>query len=73
MKFHNVGQSWRSGTKCDSDCKTDWLWVPSPLEAKRGNEFCPPIRNACNARFPLPTLLYAEYSVKSKKMKCREN
>ena len=24
------GQSWRSGTKCD--CKTDWLWVRSPLE-----------------------------------------
>ena len=23
-------QSWRSGTKCD--CKTDWLWVRSPLE-----------------------------------------
>ena len=24
------GQSWRSGTRCD--CKTDWLWVWSPLE-----------------------------------------
>ena len=24
------GQSWRSGTRCD--CKTDWLWVRSPLE-----------------------------------------
>ena len=24
------GQSWRSDTKCD--CKTDWLWVRSPLE-----------------------------------------
>ena len=24
------GQSWLSGTKCD--CKTDWLWVWSPLE-----------------------------------------
>ena len=24
------GRSWRSGTKCD--CKTDWLWVRSPLE-----------------------------------------
>ena len=24
------GQSWRRGTKCD--CKTDWLWVWSPLE-----------------------------------------
>ena len=24
------GPSWRSGTKCD--CKTDWLWVRSPLE-----------------------------------------
>ena len=24
------GQSWRSRTKCD--CKTDWLWVRSPLE-----------------------------------------
>ena len=23
-------QSWRSGTRCD--CKTDWLWVRSPLE-----------------------------------------
>ena len=26
----NWGRSWRSGTKCD--CKTDWLWVRSPLE-----------------------------------------
>ena len=25
-----LGQSWRWGTKCD--CKTDWLWVRSPLE-----------------------------------------
>ena len=24
------GQSWRRGTKCD--CKTDWLWLRSPLE-----------------------------------------
>ena len=24
------GQTWCSGTKCD--CKTDWLWVRSPLE-----------------------------------------
>ena len=24
------GQSWRRGTKCD--CKTDLLWVRSPLE-----------------------------------------
>ena len=27
--FHR-DQSWRSGTRCD--CKTDWLWVRSPLE-----------------------------------------
>ena len=26
----NMSQSWRRGTKCD--CKTDWLWVRSPLE-----------------------------------------
>ena len=25
-----IGQSWRWSTKCD--CKTDWLWVRSPLE-----------------------------------------
>ena len=25
-----IGQSWRSGTKWD--CKTDWLWIRSPLE-----------------------------------------
>ena len=24
------GPSWRNGTRCD--CKTDWLWVRSPLE-----------------------------------------
>ena len=32
-QYHNSsswGQSWHSGTKCD--CKTDWLWVWSPLE-----------------------------------------
>ena len=25
-----ISQKWRSGTKCD--CKTDWLWVRSPLK-----------------------------------------
>ena len=30
MFFILWGQSWRIGTKCD--CKTDWLWVRSPLE-----------------------------------------
>ena len=28
--YTSRGPSWRSGTKCD--CKTDWLWVRSPLE-----------------------------------------
>ena len=61
------------------DRKTDWLWVRSPLEeikylftyifsflrsgvkAKRGVE----VRHSTlNTRFPLPTLLCAEYSVK---------
>ena len=28
--FNILGRSWRSGTRCD--CKTDWLWVRSPLE-----------------------------------------
>ena len=27
---NQTGRSWRSGTRCD--CKTDWLWVRSPLE-----------------------------------------
>ena len=33
IKVHDYlsrGQSWRRGTKCD--CKTDWLWIRSPLE-----------------------------------------
>ena len=30
LSLINRGQSWRSGTRCD--CKTDWLWVRSPLE-----------------------------------------
>ena len=29
-KLLRWGQSWRSGTRCD--CKTDWLWVRSPLK-----------------------------------------
>ena len=29
-KMYNIGQWWRSGTRCG--CKTDWLWVRSPLE-----------------------------------------
>ena len=62
-----VGQSWRSGTKCD--CKIDWLWVRSPLENIYLNlyfhyfaqhEMPPEIgrkwRTEClNTRFPLPT------------------
>ena len=27
---NDLSRSWRSGTKCG--CKTDWLWVRSPLE-----------------------------------------
>ena len=30
LSFYIRGQSWRRGSKCD--CKTDWLWVRSPLE-----------------------------------------
>ena len=62
IKISLRGQSWRSGTK--SDCKTDWLWVRSPLEemkfifaflrsgveAKRGVEFCHLTRNASRIR-----------------------
>ena len=64
------GQSWRRGTKCD--CKTDCLWVRSPLEEMKYllKHAMPPESGrkwgmeCLNTRFPLPTLLCAGYSVK---------
>ena len=58
LKFNYTifrGQSWRSGAKCD--CKTDWLWVRSPLEE---------MKYLLKFIFPFFFLLFCQYEQKSR-------